>query len=320
MIILLKPLTSLLLLIAIFTLTSKPVLAKSNDDTLTVEYRLAGKIHTIVGEKTEQGYRFNKNANKVVYFTTSSWPPYISEGNCNKGWVFKLAAALLVSKGYQVNILFYPWARANMLAEQGLVDGVFPLYNINQETISEIVTATRRLDLLALSDAFPGGTLSLITSKDNTQLSANDLAILHNKIIGVVRGYTHTPEIDKMIENHYFSVVEAVDELQLVKLLVAKRVDFIIGDRTVFNHSVTISNLSDKEKRDLIQALKLVEPALAQHPLFFALSTKRSNWQQLQTDINDALKTFNNSGETQRFIDMNAKFRCYQPQEEHTPL
>jgi len=301
-----------LLFISLLITTNLSAIAKSIDNTLTIEYTLAGKTTTIIGEKTKQGYRFNKSSTKVVHLATTSWPPYISEGNCNKGWVFKLAAALLVSKGYQVNIHFYPWARSKMLAEQGLVDIVFPEY-ANSKT-------KKTLDLLALSDPFPGGTLSLITHKDSAALKADDLTILYNKVVGVVRGNNYTVEINNMVNTHIFSVVEAVDELQLVKLMAAKRVDFILGDRTVFNHSVTISKLSDTEKRDLLQQLKLLEPSLAEHPLFFALSTKRPHWQSLHTDLNDALQRFKVSGETQRFIDKNATFRCYQPEIEYTPL
>ncbi|MBU2894662.1 transporter substrate-binding domain-containing protein [Colwellia sp. D2M02] len=306
-----------LLFISLLILTSLSAIAKSIDNTLTIEYTLAGKTTIIIGEKTKQGYRFNKSSTKVVHLATTSWPPYISEGNCNKGWVFKLAAALLVSKGYQVNINFYPWARSKMLAEQGLVDIVFPQYDNRKTNNAETVTTNNPL---VLSDPFPGGTLSLITHKDSAALKADDLTILYNKVVGVVRGNNYTVEINNMVNTHIFSVVEAVDELQLVRMMVAKRVDFILGDRKVFNHSVTISKLSDTEKRDLLQQLKLLEPSLAEHPLFFALSTKRPHWQSLQTDLNDALQRFKVSGETQRFIDKNATFRCYQPEIEYTPL
>lgn len=312
--------TKSFLFISLLILTSLSAIAKSTDNTLTINYTLAGKTTTIVGEKTEQGYRFNKSSTKVVNLATSSWPPYISEGSCNKGWVFKLAAALLVSKGYQVNIYFYPWARSKMLVEQGFVDILFPEYDTRKTKSDKTITTKKQVGLLALSDAFPGGTLSLITHKDSVALRADDLTILYNKVVGVVRGNSYTPEIDDMVNTHFFSIVEAVDELQLVKLMAAKRVDFILGDRTVFNNSVTISKLPDKKKRHLLQQLKLLEPILAEHPLFFALSTKRPHWQSLQADLNDALQRFKISGETQRFIDTNATFRCYQPKVEYIPL
>jgi polar amino acid transport system substrate-binding protein len=208
-----------------------------------------------------------------------------------------------------------------MLAEQGLVDVLFPEYLIYKALPSDDISTKNRHELLALSHAFPGGTLSLITHQDNQKLPADDLSILHNKIVGVVRGYTHTIEIDKLIKNRYFSVVEAVDELQLVKLLAEKRVDYIIGDRAVFSHSVNITKLSPEKKQSLLSKLNYLEPEIAEHPLFFALSKKKPNWQLLLKDINEALLLFNSSGVTQRFI--NAEFNCYQPiniSNQHIPV
>ena len=290
-------------LITYFTL-SNTACATSTNESLTVQYRVNNQQHTIEGVKTAQGYRFNKNSDKVLNLATLNWPPYISEDVCNKGWVFQFTVALLVSKGYQVNIHFYPWARSVMLVEQGKMDILFPEYFIESSAPSDAIKGKKRRELLVLSNKFSGGELSLLKRQDYDFNLKENLGNLKGKIIGVVRGYQNTPEFDAMMDSKQFSVVAAVDELQLVKLLVAKRVDLIVGDPKVFTYSVNYSDLSNRNKQALLNNIAVVEPALKYNHLYFAISNKYHNKNQLLDDVNLALLEFQQSGETDRIINV----------------
>jgi len=295
---------STVLAITIFTNFSLIQLASATTDNenLTINYFSNGQQQAISGKKTEQGYRFNEGSEKVLNLATLNWPPYISEDVCNKGWVFQFTVALLVSKGYQVNIHFYPWARSVMLVEQGKMDILFPEYFIESSAPSDAIQGKKRREVLALSNKFSGGELSLLKRQGYIFDLQEDLGNLKGKIIGVVRGYQNTPEFDAMMDSKQFSIVEAVDELQLVKLLVAKRVDLIVGDPKVFTYSVNYSNLSNRNKQALLNGIDIVEPALKYNHLYFAISNKYPQWHQLLDDVNLALLEFQQSGETDRFI------------------
>lgn len=292
------------LAIALFTYFSLIQLtsATTDNENLTINYFSNGQQQAISGKKTEQGYRFNEGSEKVLNLATLNWPPYISEDVCNKGWVFQFTVALLVSKGYQVNIHFYPWARSVMLVEQGKMDILFPEYFIESSAPSDAIQGKKRREVLALSNKFSGGELSLLKRQGYIFDLQEDLGNLKGKIIGVVRGYQNTPEFDAMMDSKQFSIVEAVDELQLVKLLVAKRVDLIVGDPKVFTYSVNYSNLSNRNKQALLNGIDIVEPALKYNHLYFAISNKYPQWHQLLDDVNLALLEFQQSGETDRFI------------------
>ncbi len=297
----LQSLTFSLFLTACFSFVAVAQTEEPNEK-LTVTYESNGEQYTFEGIKTPKGYRFNADSNKVINLATLNWPPYISEGVCNKGWVFQFAVAILVSKGYQVNIHFYPWARSVMLVERGQMDILFPEYFIESSAPSDAMIGKNRRELLVLSNKFPGGELSLLKIKDDPFDFKGNLANLKGKVIGVVRGYQNTPEFDAMMDSKQFLTVEAVDELQLVKLLVAKRVDLIIGDPRVFNYSVNYSNLSNRNKQALLDSIERVEPALKYNHLYFAISNKYETWHQLLNDINLAILEFQQNGETDRFI------------------
>ncbi|WP_231561978.1 substrate-binding periplasmic protein [Colwellia psychrerythraea] len=283
-------------------------------DKLKVSYYLQGQKHIVYGEKTSQGYRFNSSSLKVLHLASLNWPPYISEELCNKGWLFQFAIAILASQGYQVNIHFYPWARSVKLVELDQVDILFPTYYIEKNTPSDYHLGKNRRELVTLSNAFSGGSVSLIQRKGESLILDDGLSVLNGKTIGVVRGYQNTQEFDAMMAAQMFSVIETADELQLVKLLVASRVDLIIGDPKVFTFSVNVADLSAVDKQHLLDAIELVQPALQYQPLYFAISKKSPLHKQILNDINIAISQFEQSGELDRLI--STGYQCSKNAEE----
>jgi len=280
------------------------------NETISVGYLKNGKYIVNEGTKTTNGYIFNQNTNKQVKLATLDWPPYIGQNLCNKGWVFKFTVALLVSKGYQVEIDFLPWARAVRSVELGISDILFPEYYIEDSAPSDYVKGKRRREVLMLSNEFPGGMIGFLKRKGEEDKFKGNLNNLKGEAIGVVRGYQNTPEFDAMMDNNEFNIVQAVDDLQLVKLLVAKRVNLIIGDPTVLRFTVNYSNLPAAEKAKLLNSIEQVEPEIKYNALYYALSTKSENANAVLKDINTGLYEFKNSGETQRIIDMGSN-ECF---------
>lgn len=293
-----------LLLIIILVLSTSPfaVLAEENLPPPLVSYVKDGKVINIAGKITADGYRFNSRSKKVINLATLQWPPYIGEMLCNKGWVFQYAVALLVQKGYQVNIHFYPWARAVRLVELGAMDILFPEYFIEDNAPSDNIKGKNRRDLLELSKPYPGGEISFLKRKAEQDNFLGKLENLVGEKIGVVRGYQNTPEFDAMMDAGLFDIVETVDDLQLMKMLAAKRVNLIVGDPLVLRHTVAHSSLSQQDKELILQETTNVLPSLQYNHLYFAVSKKAENWQQLLVDLNQAITAFEQSGETDRII------------------
>jgi len=280
------------------------------NEKISVGYFKQGKYIVSEGIKTSTGYVFNQNSNKTVKLSTLDWPPYIGRNLCNKGWVFKFTVALLASKGYQVEIDFLPWARAVRSVELGISDILFPEYYIEDSAPSDYVKGKRRREVLMLSNEFPGGMIGFLKRKGEADKFKGNLNNLKGEAIGVVRGYQNTPEFDAMMDNDEFNIVQAVDDLQLVKLLVAKRVNLIIGDPTVLRFTVNYSDLPAPEKAKLLNSIEQVQPEIKYNALYFALSTKNKSANSILKDINTGLYEFKNSGETQRIIDMGSN-ECY---------
>ena len=274
----------------------------AKSDEVSVRYVYQAEQHVTTGRKVNGVYIFNQQSDRVLKLVTLDWPPYIGEHLCNKGWVFQFAVALLVSKGFEVQISFLPWARAVREVELGHADILFPEYFIEDASPSDNVAGKKRHQLLALSNEFPGGEIGFLKRKGEPDKFDGNLANLRKEQIGVVRGYQNTPEFDAMMDNNEFNELKVVDDLQLMRVLQAKRVNLIIGDPTVLMYSVRYSDLSSADKATLLNGVEQVKPALKYNALYFALSKKIPNWPTLLKEINTALYEFQNSGETERII------------------
>lgn len=274
----------------------------SKAETVEVKYQLDGEQQVIYGQVIDNYYQFNGQSNKVLNLATLEWPPYIGESLCNKGWVFQFVVANLVNKGYQVNVHFFPWARSVKMVESGQMDILFPEYFIEDSAPSDVISGKKRKELLALSNQFPGGNISFMKRKGEKFEYEGNLLSLKGEKIGVVRGYQNTPEFDAMMDAGHFQIISAVDELQLAKLLVAKRVNLIIGDPSVFRYSINYSKLSLQNKLALLDGIEELKPSLKYNHLYFAISTQKPHWKTLIDDINLSLLTFKLSGATERII------------------
>ncbi|BED91285.1 amino acid ABC transporter substrate-binding protein [Pseudoalteromonas sp. MM1] len=256
---------------------------------------------TVIGERYKSGYLFNApNSVQTIHVVTLDWPPYIGNKLCNKGWVYQFSVAVLNSVDYSVYIEFVPWARAVRAVELGKADILMPEYYIEDTAPSDYVAGQTRRKLLGLSNSFEGGNIGFLKRKGEPDRFNGNLKSLKGSRIGVVRGYQNTPEFDAMMDNNEFIIIDAVDDLQLVNLLVAKRVDLIIGDLDVLIYSVKYASLANSEKQALLSAIEPESKVIQYNPLYFAISKSTPNWLTVLENINTGLYKFKNSGETQR--------------------
>ncbi|CCQ11815.1 hypothetical protein PALB_27160 [Pseudoalteromonas luteoviolacea B = ATCC 29581] len=260
---------------------------------LTVIYEIDNQLKVVSGKTNNNKFVFITPNKPTLKLVTLNWPPYIDQHLCNQGWVFQLTVAIFDHAGYSLEIEFLPWARAVREAELGKADVLFPEYYIEEQAPSDNILGLSRDSLLHLSSHFPGGAIHLIKRARYDFSFDGNLEQLENRLIGVVRGYQNTPEFDALMDTGKLNTIEAVDDFQLIKLLMNERVDLIVGDPEVIRSSIIISNnIDSSQKQKWMQSLELVEPPLAYNPLYFAISKRVNNNQQILKNINRSLADF----------------------------
>ncbi|MEH6554340.1 transporter substrate-binding domain-containing protein [Pseudoalteromonas tetraodonis] len=279
-------------------------------DPAPVTYSVDDKNITIPGEKYKSGYGYNLEADTVLRLVTLNWPPYIDDNLCNKGWLYQLTVSMLVKRGYGVHIEFYPWARAVREAELGKADILFPEYYITDDVMSENILTKTRNQLLALSEPIPGGDLSFVALKDHTIDYDGSINSVKNKVMGVVRSYKNSDELDELIDQGKIKTIVANSEYQLIHLLLNGRVELIVADLEVLKASIYKSLLSNRDKKKMLNALVALSPSIEYKALYYEISKSTANWQSILADINAEIVIMRKNNTFESFIN-NKKQQCY---------
>ncbi|WP_372860022.1 substrate-binding periplasmic protein [Pseudoalteromonas sp.] len=279
-------------------------------DPAPVSYTVDGKNITLPGQKYESGYGYNLDADTVLRMVTLNWPPYIDDNLCNKGWLYQLTVSMLVKRGYGVHIEFYPWARAVREAELGKADILFPEYYIADDVLSENILTKTRNQLLALSEPIPGGDLSFVALKDHTFDYDGSINSVKNRVMGVVRSYKNSDELDELINEGKIKTIVANSEYQLIHLLLNGRVELIVADLEVLKSSIYKSLLSNKDKKMMLNALVALSPSIEYKALYYEISKSTANWQSILADINSEIANMRKDNAFESFIN-NKKQQCY---------
>ncbi|WP_076919053.1 ABC transporter substrate-binding protein [Pseudoalteromonas sp. SK18] len=279
-------------------------------DPAPVTYSVDDKNITLPGEKYKSGYGYNLEADTVLRLVTLNWPPYIDDNLCNKGWLYQLTVSMLVKRGYGVHIEFYPWARAVREAELGKADILFPEYYITDDVMSENILTKTRNQLLALSEPIPGGDLSFVALKDHTIDYDGSINSVKNRVMGVVRSYKNSDELDELIDQGKIKTIVANSEYQLIHLLLNGRVELIVADLEVLKASIYKSLLSNRDKKKMLNALVALSPSIEYKALYYEISKSTANWQSILADINAEIVIMRKNNTFESFIN-NKKQQCY---------
>jgi len=236
-------------------------------------------------------------AKKQVTLATAEHEPYIGSQLPNKGYVYELVSTIYQRAGYEVNIHFYPLARAKALAQHGLIDGYLPTHYKESS-----------LNNFAFSNPFPGDSIGLLKNKKltipNNFLSLTSieaqLASLKKYNFGIVRGAMVSPAFDKA---NYLSKQYVTNNLQNLDKLIKNRIDFVVGDKN------TLADIMIAQRPHLIGQLEFLSAPLFNHEFHVAFSKKSSNYLQLKKDFDLGLQLIYQEGTLTKILQKHGLFR-----------
>ncbi|MFN3604989.1 MAG: substrate-binding periplasmic protein [Leptonema sp. (in: bacteria)] len=233
----------------------------------------------------------NTDREHTIILTTLDWQPYIGQDLRDYGYVYQLVKEVYESKGYKVQIQFYPWARTMNKASSGEADGYFPEY-YNEELAKNFY----------FSLPYPGGPAGFYGRKDiryefKTQYDMKDFTALIPYSIGVVRGYTNTKYFD---EAKYLKKQETVDDLSNLKKLYYNRVQLIFIDPNVARY--LILNYLLERYPDFFNRTYFLEPELEYKYLYVCINKKVPLAKKKIIDFNEGLKEFQKTGRLKQIL------------------
>lgn len=227
---------------------------------------------------------------KIIRLATLEWPPYVGKKMPSYGHIYEIVQEAFKRAGYKTEIRFYPWARVMSMAESARVDGYFPEY-MNPKYDNKF----------AFSHEIPGGPVGLMkrsSFKGDIDTSKNDyIDELKKHKLGVVRGYTNTKLID---EASFLKKHKSVSDGANVRMLLANRVQYIFIDPNVAKY--LISHEEEGLKRDYLNEIEFIQPALENKLLYTCFSKRTPNYQEKLDAFNKGLEIIKSDGTLEKIL------------------
>jgi len=202
-------------------------------------------------------------------------PPFSNEKG--EGYSFDIINAIFENSDYRISFVSLPYPRAVASVKAGLVDAAF---HLTKQLDSEPNLIFGEEPLVTSSAYF----YYAANSKDNY----GSIEEIPNQIsIGVMNGFEYGTQFEE--QKSRFLLVKAVDQKQLISMLVNRRVNVVIMYEDIANY--TMKQLPSQ--KHLIRKGHVVVSSDA----YLALSSSTPNAKQIIAFIDNQLKSLKESGE-----------------------
>lgn len=209
------------------------------------------------------------------------WPPFLDPNQPNKGLIAEIATAAYATQGYELEIIFVPWARA--------ITGV---KNASYDLLLGTWITEERTQYLMFSDPYLNNSLKIIKKKGNTFEYAG-LESLKEKSIGVVRGYGYG---DDFLNATHFRQPKARSFISNARKLVAGRIDLTIEDEIVAKAIIA------KEDPDLLKEIEFSKVDYATNTLHITCGLANARHEEFIDAFNKGLIEIKKNGEYDRIL------------------
>jgi ABC-type amino acid transport substrate-binding protein len=226
--------------------------------------------------------QFSVKAEEVC-MTSCDWAPYFSKKLPAYGFSAEIIHEAFKRTGYTVTFKSYPWKRAVSKVDNGRCDAFFSAYYSEERNRN-----------YALSAPYAESPFYFCTLK-NKNLVYKELRDLAPYRIGVVMGYTNTPEFDAA---DYLKKDSASSDLLNIKKLIHGRVDLIVIDKYVAMYHLKNSPYF----KNSASRVRFLEPPLKIMPVHAAFSKAVPGYEKKVRDFNSGLKEIKSDGTIEKIL------------------
>lgn len=214
-------------------------------------------------------------AGTKITLATCEWAPYFGSNLKNNGPVSEIATAAFKEAGYDAEIKFMDWNRAETLTGQGKFDGLMGAFSTEE-----------RAKVMEMSQPV-GETTVVFFAKKGSNINFSTMKDLQAYKIGAMRGNAYTDEFDNAtyLKKEYVKSMESN-----IKKLLAGRIDMFIESRYVAQDVINTKFASDKAN------IVVLEPTLQSNTLHIGVSKKIADYKKIQEALNVGLAKLKSDG------------------------
>ncbi|MGF1696370.1 transporter substrate-binding domain-containing protein [Vibrio lamellibrachiae] len=213
-------------------------------------------------------------SNDIVTLASGEWYPYQSQTLREGGFVAHIVTEAFKQEGYEVKLVYYPWARGFDKVRTGEVDGSFA-YSKTDE----------RIKFALFSDVILSVPIAVFHRRDD-EVVWNEVSDLQGLEIGGVLGYDYG--LSELEKSNVINIIRIENQIGNYHKLLSGRLDILLEYPNVANKFIDKLNAEDK----LVMNPKPIN--LLSYSLIISKKSKRS--EQLIAAFNSGLKKLRESG------------------------
>lgn len=194
-------------------------------------------------------------AEEVWRIASLNWEPYSGDQLPQQGASIQVLRALLKPHGIRLEVDFYPWRRAQMMAHDEYYVGYYPAWP------SEVHAG------FVGSAAIDYSHLAIVKRSDSEVRFSSLDSLFRDYRIGLVKTYIYPQQITDMITKYPEQVIWAETERALIRKLSIGRHPVALTDPKVMRYQL------EQEHLDNIELVRILE----QTPLVLAFRNQKDN-------------------------------------------
>lgn len=223
---------------------------------------------------------------EMVQIATGELPPYATAEAPDSGTALQIVRRAFALVGHEVRYHFMPWQRAQFETRAGRWDAS-AYWGANEE---------RQRDFL-LSNNVMSEQWVFVHRRDKP-LNWRQLSDLKPYALGVVKGYTYTPEFWSLSRDGVLKTDLTHDDLSGLRKLLLGRIDAMPLERGTACY-LLLNHFNADEARQLDYHPRLLTDSFTTHVIF---PKDKARSQTLLADFNRGLKLLRASGEYQQLL------------------
>jgi len=220
---------------------------------------------------------------KTIVLGAMEYPPYYGRGLKNFGPLIEIVVESYRHSGYEVEIVFLPFARAMYLSKAGEIDGVVgPWYS--EKRAESLLYSLPMIENRMVFFKRKGESISYENFGDLKQQGYR---------LGSVHGYM----LPTGLLESGITIYKVSREEQLLKILRGKRVDLIVLDKGAAQYALKQPGLTGVERN-----VEWMEPTLEHTPQYLVISKKTAQATEKLNAFNLGYRYLIESGEIRKIL------------------
>ncbi|MCP4550509.1 MAG: transporter substrate-binding domain-containing protein [Bacteroidetes bacterium] len=212
---------------------------------------------------------------KEIFLTSAAYPPYYGDKLENQGFITETIREAFNRVGYDLKVKFYPWKRAEMMAQKGISDGMFPPWHTKE-----------REKWFIFSNPIPPPNTIVFYKRKNKKITFTTYQDLKPYRIGSILGYAYPKKFtEAQLRNN-----KSYTDKELITKIVQGKIELAIIDQIQADYLLKTNYPEQKDN------FEFIEPPLEIKQQHLVISKKTKNAQRIINDFNRGLRIIKEDG------------------------